>query len=246
MAQIFHRSANTIARVSMFGAVFLIAGVLWAALQMQRSPYFTYAGVSRMQPVPFSHKHHYAGLGIDCRYCHTSVEVSSFAGIPPTKTCMNCHSQIWFNAPMLEPVRESYRSGRSLVWTRANALPDFVYFDHSIHINKGVGCNTCHGAVDKMPLMYNQASLQMEFCLDCHRDAAKYIRPHRIQPRPDDPKSDIDQVFNMTYQQPTSLKPVTLPDGKRFTDQATLGAYLVEQYHLRSERDITSCNTCHR
>jgi hypothetical protein len=246
MAQIFHRSANTIARVSMFGAVFLIAGLLWAALQMQRSPYFTYAGVSRMQPVPFSHQHHYSGLGIDCRYCHTSVEVSGFAGIPPTKTCMNCHSQIWTNAPMLEPVRESYRSGRSLVWTRANDLPDFVYFDHSIHVNKGVGCNTCHGAVDKMPLMYNQASLQMEFCLDCHRDPGKYIRPHQIKARPDDPKSEIDQVFNMTYQQPTSLKPVTLPDGKSFTDQAALGAYLVQQYHLRSERDITSCNTCHR
>jgi hypothetical protein len=246
MAQIFHRSANTIARLSMFGAVFLIAGVLWAALQMQRSPYFTYAKVARMQPVPFSHQHHYAGLGIDCRYCHTSVEVSGFAGIPPTKTCMNCHSQMWINAPMLEPVRQSFLSGRSLVWTRANALPDFVYFDHSIHINKGVGCNTCHGPVDKMPLMYNDASLQMEFCLDCHRDPGKYIRPHYVQPRPDDPKSEIDQVFNMTYQQPTSLKPVTLPDGKRFTDQTALGAYLAGQYHLRTERDITSCNTCHR
>jgi cytochrome c peroxidase len=153
---------------------------------------------------------------------------------------------MWTNAPMLEPVRESYRSGRSLVWTRANDLPDFVYFDHSIHINKGVGCNTCHGAVDKMPLMYNQASLQMEFCLDCHRDPGKYIRPHQIKPRPDDPKSEVDQVFNMTYQQPTSLQPVTLPDGKSFTDQAALGAYLAQQYHLRSERDITSCNTCHR
>ena len=246
MAQIFHRSANTIARFSMFGAVFLISAVLWGALQMQRSPYFTYAKVARMQPVPFSHEHHYAGLGIDCRYCHTSVEVSSFAGIPPTKTCMNCHSQMWINAPMLEPVRQSFLSGRSLVWTRANALPDFVYFDHSIHINKGVGCNTCHGPVDKMPLMYNYASLQMEFCLDCHRDPGKYIRPHHIQPRSDDPKSEIDQVFNMTYQQPTSLKPVILPDGKRFTDQTALGAYLVGQYHLRSKRDITSCNTCHR
>ena len=246
MAQIFHRSANTIARFSMFGAVFLIAAVLWGALQMQRSPYFTYEKVARMQPVPFSHEHHYAGLGIDCRYCHTSVEVSGFAGIPPTKTCMNCHSQMWINAPMLEPVRQSFLSGRSLVWTRANALPDFVYFDHSIHINKGVGCNTCHGPVDKMPLMYNYASLQMEFCLDCHRDPGKYIRPHHIQPRSDDPKSEIDQVFNMTYQQPTSLKPVTLPDGKRFTDQTALGAYLVGQYHLRSKQDITSCNTCHR
>ncbi len=113
MAQIFHRSANTIARHQIFGGVILMAGLLWVALQMQRSPYFTYAGVARMQPVPFSHQHHVAGLGIDCRYCHTSVEVSGFAGIPPTKTCMNCHSQMWTSAPMLEPVRESYRTGRS-------------------------------------------------------------------------------------------------------------------------------------
>ena len=109
---------------------------------------------ARPQPVPFSHQHHVAGLGIDCRYCHTSVETSSFAGIPPTKTCMNCHAQIWTNAALLEPVRESYKSGKSLVWTRVNDLPDFVYFNHSIHINKGVGCNTCHGPVDRMPLMY--------------------------------------------------------------------------------------------
>jgi len=246
MAQLFHRSTNSLSNISIF-AVVLGAGLLLAfAYSMDRGSYITDVKVVKEQPVPFSHKHHVTDDGIDCRYCHTSVEVSGFAGIPPTKTCMNCHSQIWFNAPMLEPVRESFRSGRSLVWTRANALPDFVYFDHSIHINKGVGCNTCHGAVDKMPLMYNQASLQMEFCLDCHRDPEKYIRPHHIQPRPDDPKSEIDQVFNMTYQPPTSLQPVTLPDGKKFTDQAALGAYLAGQYHLRSERDITSCNTCHR
>ena len=127
-------------------------------MKIQRSPYVTYAGVRKPQPVPFSHQHHVTGLGIDCRYCHTSVETSSFAGIPPTKTCMNCHSQIWTNAKLLEPVRASYRSGDSLQWTRVNQLPDFVYFNHSIHINKGVGCNTCHGPVDQMPLMYQQES----------------------------------------------------------------------------------------
>ena len=153
--QIFHRSTNTISRATIFGAVFILAAVLWACIQFQRSPYVTYAGVVRPQPVPFSHQHHAGGLGIDCRYCHTSVEVSAFAGIPPTKTCMNCHSQIWTGAPLLEPVRQSYRTGQSLVWSRVNDLPDFVYFNHSIHINKGVGCNTCHGPVDRMPLMYN-------------------------------------------------------------------------------------------
>jgi hypothetical protein len=230
--QIFHRSTNTISRATIFGAIFLIALILWACIQFQRSPYVTYAKVARPQPVPFSHQHHVAGLGIDCRYCHTSVEKSSFAGIPPTKTCMNCHSQIWVGAPLLEPVRESFRSGKSLVWTRVNDLPDFVYFDHSIHINKGVGCNTCHGPVDRMPLMYNYASLQMEWCLDCHRDPAKNLRPR-------------DQVFNMRYEPPSSRKPLSL-DGELFTDQLSLGMHLVEKYNLRTEKDITSCSTCHR
>ncbi len=175
--QIFHRSTNTISRATIFGAIFIVAVLLWAAIQFQRSPYVTYAEVARPQPAPFSHQHHVAGLGIDCRYCHTSVETSSFAGIPPTK--------------MLEPVRESFRTGKSLVWNRVNDLPDFVYFNHSIHINKGVGCNTCHGPVDRMPLMYNFVSLQMEWCLDCHRAAEKYLRPR-------------EQVFNMRYEQPSS------------------------------------------
>jgi len=230
--QIFHRSTNTISRATLYGAAFLVAFILWACIQFQRSPYVTYAKVARPQPVPFSHQHHVGGLGIDCRYCHTSVEKSSFAGIPPTKTCMNCHSQIWLGAPLLEPVRESFRSGKSLVWTRVNDLPDFVYFDHSIHINKGVGCNTCHGPVDRMPLMYNYASLQMEWCLNCHRDPAKYLRPR-------------DQVFNMRYEVPSSLKPLVL-DGKEYTNQLSLGLDLVKKYNLRSEADITSCSTCHR
>jgi len=241
MAQIFHRSANSIAKASIIASVLLVSGLLWAALELQRSPYYTYAGVAKMQPVPFSHKHHVGGLGIDCRYCHVSVENSGFAGIPPTKTCMNCHSQIWTNAPMLAPVRESYRTGNSLVWTRVNRLPDFVYFDHSIHINKGVGCNSCHGPVDKMPLMYNYASLQMEWCLSCHRAPEKFLRPHKVA------GSDDDQVFNMAYQQPTEHDPVVIPGvAQKFTSQEELGQYLVKANHVRSVRDITSCNTCHR
>jgi hypothetical protein len=232
MAQIFHRSTNTISRATIFGSVLIVAALFWAATQIQRSPYVTYAGVVRPQPAPFSHQHHVAGLGIDCRYCHTSVENSQFAGIPPTKTCMNCHSQIWTNAALLEPVRESFRSNKSLVWTRVNDLPDFVYFDHSIHISKGVGCNTCHGPVDRMPLMYNDASLEMEWCLNCHRAPEKNLRPR-------------DQVFNMRYEQPSSYKPLEF-DGQTFTDQDSLGLYLIKKYKLRTERDITSCSTCHR
>ncbi len=241
MAQIFHRGTNTLARASILATLMLVAGVLWAALEMTRSPYTTYAGVAKAQPVPFSHQHHVAGLGIDCRYCHTSVESSSYAGIPPTKTCMNCHSQIWTNAPMLEPVRESYRTGKSIVWTRLNDLPDFVYFDHSIHINKGVGCNTCHGPVNKMPLMYAYASLQMEWCLNCHRAPEKYLRPHYVQGKPNQ-----DQIFNMEYEQPTKSNPVVLADGKQFTDQIELGNYLKKVNHVRTVYDITSCSTCHR
>ncbi len=230
--QIFPRSTNPMSRASLFGLVFVVAAAFWVLAQLQRSPYITYAGVRKNQPVPFSHQHHVTGLGIDCRYCHTSVETSGFAGIPPTKTCMNCHSQIWTNAPMLEPVRASYRTGESLQWTRVNQLPDFVYFNHSIHVTKGVGCNDCHGPVDQMPLMYQDQSLQMEWCLNCHRAPEKFLRPR-------------DQVFNMRYQQPTESLPVQV-DGVSYTDQTSLGLALVKKYQLRTVQDITSCNTCHR
>jgi hypothetical protein len=145
---------------------------------------------------------------------------------------MNCHSQIWTNAAMLDPVRTSYRSGESIQWSRVNQLPDFVYFNHSIHVTKGIGCNDCHGPVDKMPLMYQEASLQMEWCLDCHRAPEKHLRPR-------------DQVFNMRYQQPTSSLPVQV-DGTSFIDQASLGDVLRRKYQLRTVQDITSCSTCHR
>jgi Cytochrome c7 and related cytochrome c len=233
MAQIFHRSANTLARLSIIGVVVVVSVLLWAALEMQRSPYATYQGVAHEQPVPFSHQHHVSGDGIDCRYCHTSVEVSGFAGIPPTKTCVNCHSQIWINAPMLEPVRESFKTGNSLIWTRVHDLPDFVYFDHSIHVNKGVGCKSCHGPIDQMPLTYAENSLQMEWCLNCHRAPEKFLRPR-------------DQVFNMKYEEPSTDHPVKLADGTSYTDQIALGIALKKQYHVRTVQDITSCSTCHR
>ena len=232
MSQLFHRSTNTIARASIILLILVVSGAFWAFAELQRSAYYSWVGVRREQPVPFSHQHHVSGLGLDCRYCHTTVEVSNFAGIPPTKTCMNCHQQIWTNAPMLEPVRESFRSGNSLEWTRVNAVPDYVYFDHSIHINKGVGCKSCHGPVDRMPLMYAANTLQMEFCLNCHREPEKELRPR-------------ESVFDMTYEQPSQGRPVTV-NGQTFTDQIALGSYLKKLYHLRSERDITSCSTCHR
>ncbi len=232
MSQIFHRSTNTISRVSLVLAVVAVSGFFFATEQLQRSPYASWRGVARSQPVPFSHQHHVGGLGIDCRYCHTSVEVSGFAGIPPTKTCMNCHAQIWTGAEMLAPVRESFRTDTPLNWSRVNQLPNFVYFDHSIHINKGVGCASCHGPVDRMPLMLAYATLQMEWCLDCHRAPEKYLRPRA-------------EIFNMRYEQPSPERPVQL-DGRTFTAQMALGTYLKDKYHLRSVYDITSCSTCHR
>src|SRR5436190_8111194 len=196
MPQIFRRSANTLSKVSIFGLLSLVGGLILLAIVIARSSYVTRQQVFIEQPLQFSHMHHVNDDGIDCRYCHTTVETSSFAGIPPTKTCMNCHSQIWTNAPLLEPVRASFRDNKSLVWTRVHDLPDYVYFSHEIHINKGVGCKSCHGPVDEMPLMYQHASLQMEWCLDCHRDTAKNLRPR-------------EEVFNMTYKPPTSWNPVT-------------------------------------
>src|SRR5215467_9634113 len=175
--QIFHRSANVISRASIYAGIFTAAFVLWACINFQRSPYVTYAGIVRPQPAPFSHEHHVAALGIDCRYCHTSVEESSFAGIPPTKTCMNCHAQMWTSADMLAPVRYSFHSGKSIQWVRVHDLPDFVYFNHSIHVAKGIGCYSCHGPIDEMPLTYAENTLQMEWCLDCHREPEKFLRP---------------------------------------------------------------------
>jgi hypothetical protein len=216
MPQIFHRSTNTFSKVSIYGAVFFIIFLGWLFSAFSRSSWATQAGVAREQPIPFSHAHHVGDVGLDCRYCHTSVETSGFANIPPTKTCMNCHSQIWNTSPTLEPVRESFRSNRSIPWTRVDDLPDFVYFNHSIHINKGVGCETCHGRIDKMPLTFQKASLQMEWCLDCHRHPEQYVRPR-------------EAVFQMDYEAPA--------------DQETLGRQLMKEYKIQS---LTSCSTCHR
>jgi len=214
MAQIFHRSANTISRVTIFGAIFIAGFILWVIGGIIRSPFFTNQGVQREQPVPFSHQHHVAGLGIDCRYCHTSVETSAFAGIPPTQTCMNCHAQIWTNAEMLEPVRSSFATNTPIRWSRVHRLPDFVHFYHSIHVAKGIGCSTCHGRIDKMALTYQQAPLTMEWCTGCHKAPEKYVRPK-------------DQVFNMAY------VPV---------NQEELGPRLVKEYGIQKLTSCSTCH----
>jgi len=202
MAQVFDRSSNALARASLVltGLIVIALGV--ALNYLQRSPWVTKQGQRPDQPVPFSHKHHVEGLGLQCQYCHTSVEKSSYAGIPPTKTCMNCHSQIWTNAELLKPVRESWATGQSIQWIRVHDLPDFVYFNHEIHVNKGIGCSSCHGRVDQMPLMYEENTLQMEWCLNCHRDPGKNLRP-------------TNEIYNMAWEGPNDFKPVwCAPTGK--------------------------------
>jgi cytochrome c7-like protein len=216
MPQIFHPSTNTLSKLSLAGIVGLVGGLIGLAMLLGRSSYVTRANEYVEQPVQFSHLHHVLDDGIDCRYCHTSVETSSFAGIPPTKTCMNCHSQIWQSAPILAPVRTSFREDRPLNWTRVHDLPDFVYFNHSIHVKKGMGCETCHGRVDQMPLMRQVQSLQMEWCLNCHRNPQDYVRPR-------------SEVFTMGYKPPVP--------------QSVIGPQLAKEYDIRGN---TSCSTCHR
>lgn len=217
MAQIFHRRSNTLARAAIGGGVLAICLSGWLLYAVYWSPYTTVVDVPREQIVPFSHKHHVSGLGIDCRYCHTSVEKSAFAGIPPTETCMTCHSQLWTSAPMLAPVRNSLAKNERLSWNRVNQLPDFVFFNHSIHVSKGIGCATCHGPVDKMPLTWKENTLYMKWCLNCHRDPAKFVRPR-------------EEVFNMAWQP---------------ANQSTTGPELTAAYEIHVTQ-LTDCSMCHR
>jgi hypothetical protein len=218
MSQIFHRHTNIYSRLSILAVLAFILTLGGVVALLHTSGWNTRQDNYIEQPIQFSHAHHVGGMGIDCRYCHTSVEESAFANIPPTKTCMNCHSQIWATAPILEPVRASFRNNTPLQWNRVHDLPDFVYFNHSIHVKQGVGCATCHGPVDKMPLVYQQAPLTMRWCLDCHRNPQNYIRPR-------------DQVFNMSWERPQDPE---------------FGVRLVKEHNIASVEQLTSCSTCHR
>jgi len=217
MAAIFRPSANlAVALVFLFLAL-LISTALLLFWLWPRTDYARRVGWTVDQPVPFSHEHHVTGLGIDCRFCHTSVEISSNAGMPPTYTCMTCHSQIWTNAQILSPVRKSLANDEPIVWNRVNDLPDYVYFNHSIHIAKGVGCSSCHGDVGAMPLSYKAKSLTMQFCLDCHRDPAPQLRPK-------------EEIYNTHW--------------SRTPDTPSPEA-LARDYHVGG-RNLTECSICHR
>lgn len=218
MSQIFRPGANTIARVVFTGTLLSVPLAFLLGFALVRSPYATGVGIAPLQPVPFSHQHHVGELGLDCRYCHTSVEISAVASLPPTETCMTCHSQLWTNAAMLAPVRESLAQNQPLAWQRVYDLPDFVYFNHSIHIAQGIGCRECHGRIDTMPLTRKVQAQPMHWCLDCHRDPAQNIRPR-------------DEVFNMAWQHPAN--------------QREMGRRLVQAYDVQTAQ-LTDCSICHR
>ena len=218
MSQLFQKRANTLARVVLLGLPLLALSVAGFTFGFARSDFWTAVDSPIEQPVPFSHQHHVGGLGIDCRYCHTGAEQSAFAGLPPTETCMSCHSQVWVDAPVLQPVRDSWNTGKPLRWNRVHDLPDYVYFDHSIHLAKGVGCATCHGQVNEMPLTWKTKELYMRWCLDCHRQPEKFLRPK-------------DEIVSMKYEPPH--------------DQRSFGQELVRQNQVHTA-GLTDCYTCHR
>jgi len=217
VAQVFTPAQTLLVKLVVLGVVCLLAvGLLVYRLNI-RNDAPALAPVT--QPIPFSHQHHVRDDGIDCRYCHTSVESAAFAGIPPLHTCMTCHSQLYTQQPMFDPLVRAYRTGAPLAWKRVHDLPDFVYFDHSIHVAKGVGCVECHGEVDQMPLMYRVASLDMQWCLACHRDPAPHLRPR-------------DKVFDLHWRAPA--------------DRRALGAKLMAAYKVRPPLELTQCSVCHR
>jgi hypothetical protein len=217
--QLFPPGADAVLRLAIFTIIGGVAVFFILVGGLPNSTYATGVWVAPTQPVPFSHAHHVGELGLDCRYCHTSVMTQASAGLPPTHTCMTCHSQIWTHAPMLAPVRQSYAQHIPLDWQRVNRLPDYVYFNHSIHVTKGIGCSSCHGPVDQMQLTWRAQPFTMTFCLSCHRNPQGRLRPEK-------------QVWNMEW---------TPPD-----DQARIGKALMRHYQIASAARLTDCSTCHR
>ncbi|MFO1039642.1 MAG: cytochrome c3 family protein [Geminicoccaceae bacterium] len=219
MAQLFGPAANTVSRLVLVAIPTVPILLVLGTYGIMHTSYVTGQDVVPRQPVPFSHKHHVGDDGIDCRYCHISVAVSRFAGLPPTETCMTCHSQLWTQASVLAPVRESLATERPIRWQRVNRLPGYVYFDHSIHVAKGVGCTTCHGPIASMPLTWQAESLTMGWCLDCHRNPAPNLRP-------------LQSIYDPYWSAPS--------------DQERWGRELMAAYRIKPASLLTDCSTCHR
>jgi hypothetical protein len=215
MSQLFSRRAELAVKVVVLGAAAVLAGVL--ALLAWRDASYAPQHEPLAQPIPFSHKHHVGDDGIDCRYCHTTVETSAEAGLPSSRVCLSCHSQLYADQRLFAPLRESAASGRPLAWRRVHQLPDFVFFNHGVHVNKGVACIECHGRVDQMPLTWREAPLLMQWCLACHRDPAPHLRP----------RSEV-----------VTMDPRPLP--------AAESTLLAHEFGLHDTRRMTDCSTCHR
>ncbi len=216
MSSLFRPRSNTAFRVVTFVLVAGALGTLVGFMVYARTPYGQRRQDPVAQPVQFDHRHHVVDDGIDCRYCHTTVDRGPSAGLPPTELCLNCHSQVWNKSPLLDRVRESWFTARPIPWVRVHILPQFVYFNHSIHVAKGIGCETCHGRVDQMPAIEQVAPLTMGWCLDCHRNPAPNLRP-------------ASEITTMGWQ----------PTG----DRQALQRDLMKKYEIHSR---TSCTTCHR
>ncbi len=222
MPQLFGRSANTLALLSI-AVLLLLGGTAVATLYVVQSSYYvTQVNNFIQQDVPFSHQHHVQGLGIDCRYCHTSVEVSNTAGIPPVSTCMNCHKMVWGDQSMLKPVRDAFKDGKPFEWNRVHMLPEFAYFNHSAHVNNGVSCQACHGRVDEMPLMRKENTLYMGWCLECHRNPGPNLRPQ-------------ENITDMDWH----------PD-EEWKKTNKLAHYGIPEKKSMQVLQLTNCAVCHR
>ena len=216
MSLLFRPRHNTLAHVTLFVLAAGALGTIGGLMIYVRTPYARMMEDPIEQPLQFDHRHHTRDEGIDCRYCHNTVDRSPNASIPPTSLCLNCHSQVWNKSPYLEPIRKSFIENKPMVLNRVYKVPEFVYFNHSIHVNKGVGCVTCHGRVDQMAAVEKVTPLTMGWCLECHRDPAKNLRPR-------------DQITNMTWK----------PEGDPVETTRVLAAQ--NEVHTR-----ISCTTCHR
>ena len=250
MAQIFKPSANTVAKVALLGVATVPLTLILSFAALSRSSANTKVNVPKNQPVPFSHQHHTWELGIDCRYCHTSVEKSSYAGLPATETCMSCHSQIWTNSPLLEPVRQSYETNTPIKWNLVNKVPQFVFFNHSIHINRGINCNTCHGAVNNMHITWKGNSFQMAWCLQCHRAPERYL----FSEKDDAGLKPSQRVFNLYWKlQQKGIKGLSPREqelvygeyqGSDKPDDVKEGKTLVNEYGVKVAQ-LADCSVCH-
>lgn len=255
MAQLFKPAANTLATASLFLAAGLPFLAIVTGSALSRSPYNTKVGIPQEQPIPFSHKHHTKELGIDCRFCHWTVEDAAQASVPSTDVCMTCHSQVWANSPLLEPLRQSYETKTPLQWVKVGAVPDFVYFNHSIHIAKGISCNNCHGKVQEMHITWKGQPFHMAWCLECHNDPEKFM----YQAESADPsRSDLtprEQVFELYRKiaagEKLSSVEIKLAQGlpqrvpsDEIHKRAKEGTILIEERQVKTKQ-LSDCWVCH-